>query len=481
VAPTVKRILSRLAVAKRSAWARSPVVRWLTVFGIVAASGGLGYLATIPSPGKNLGEGRQYSTDAIAQIRRALDVAHIEYRLEDRRIGVAADRYDEATDVVSKLEINHRSIPEIRKEFQVSRLWDSPRDKDERELRAREEILETIIGSLDGIVSASVVINRTQTKTGARPTTVTTAFVWLETKDSREIGPKTVQSIKGIIVANEPALKPDAVSVWDWKGRPYLDPSNPALDTISRTRAREEELAQEIFEHIDWINGAQVNVQMVARPAPEPVAPVKKPATVAELRVGVNQPLDTVQEPASPEEPARSAEPKTPVATDFARIWVKVPRSFYYLKALPNRNPSLEDLQSIQGRTEMFIKRAVGYVLPSGTFEISVDTIPDDVVIRDPLVAPAVPETRRIPSWWIPAGVGGGVAALLLIVGLGLLATRRPRRAVAAEPARVRFTVEAAPESGPGASERVRELIRHNPEAAASVLHRWIGQGGHAA
>jgi hypothetical protein len=36
-------------------------------------------------------------------------------------------------------------------------------------------------------------------------------------------------------------------------------------------------------------------------------------------------------------------------------------------------------------------------------------------------------------------------------------------------------------ESGAGHSERVRELIRHNPEAAASVLHRWIGQGGHAA
>ena len=32
--------------------------------------------------------------------------------------------------------------------------------------------------------------------------------------------------------------------------------------------------------------------------------------------------------------------------------------------------------------------------------------------------------------------------------------------------------------AGPGPSERVRELIRLNPEAAASVLHRWTGQGG---
>jgi flagellar biosynthesis/type III secretory pathway M-ring protein FliF/YscJ len=43
------------------------------------------------------------------------------------------------------------------------------------------------------------------------------------------------------------------------------------------------------------------------------------------------------------------------------------------------------------------------------------------------------------------------------------------------------LAVDAASETTPGASERVRELIRHNPEAAASVLNRWIGQGGHAA
>jgi flagellar biosynthesis/type III secretory pathway M-ring protein FliF/YscJ len=484
VAPTARRILSRLAVAKRSVWARGPVVRWLAVLGLMAVIGGLSYLALIPSPGKNLGEGRQYPKDDIARITHALDAAHIAYTVEDRRVGVASDRYEEATDVVSKLELNHRSIAEIRKEAHATGFWDTTREKDQRELWAKEEILEAIISNLDeDIVSAFVEILRSPTRTGMRPTTTTTAFVSLETKDSREIGPKTVQSIKDIIVANEPSLKADGVTVIDRKGRKYLDPSNPTLDEISRTRAREEELAQEILEHVDWINGVQVKVRMVAPPAPEPVAVVKEPAPATEPLVAVNQPLDPAQAPAAPEESAPPEGPKAPVALDFAKIWVQVPRSFYFLKALPNRNPSPSDLQSIQGRTEAFIKRAAGYVLPSGTFEISVDTIPDDVVLRDPLVAPAVPEMRRIPSWWIPAGVGGGVAAVLLIVAVRLLATRRPRKAVAAGPARVRFAVEAAPESGPGpgASERVRELIRHNPEAAASVLHRWIGQGGHAA
>ncbi|AGA31458.1 flagellar biosynthesis/type III secretory pathway lipoprotein [Singulisphaera acidiphila] len=482
VAPTVKRILSRLAVAKRSVWARGPVVRWVAVLGIVAAIGGFGYWAAIPSPGKNLGEGRQYSTDAITRITHALDAAHIEYRVEDRRIGVATTRYEEATDVLSKLDINARSISEIRKDLQTPRIWELPKDKEQRELRARAEMLEVYIGELDGIVSASVDIFQTTTKTGGRPSTMTTAFVMLETKDSRKIDPKTVQSIKTYMLCSEPLLKEDAVSIMDREGNRYLDPSKPSLDVISRAQAREEEIKQEILGQLDWINDARVTVQMVAPPAPEPVAVVEPPTPVAEPSIGVNQPLDTEVASAPPAVAAPSVGSKAPIETNFAKIWVKIPRSFYYRKALPHRNLSQEDFQAIQARTETFIKKAAGYVIPSGAFEISIDTIPDDeVVIRDPLVAPAVPETRRIPSWWIPAGVGGGVAGLLLIVGLRLLATRRPRRALAAEPARIRFTVNATSETTPGASERVRELIRHNPEAAASVLNRWIGQGGHAA
>ena len=487
IAPTVKRVLSRLAVAKRSAWAQRPAMRWLAVLGIVVVIGGLGYLTTLPSPGKYLGEGRVYSEDAITSITRALAAADLGYRVEENRIGVAADSYTEAMGVVAKLNVNPRSIPEIRKEAQTGGLWATPKEQEKRELRAKEEILETLIADLDEMVSAVVMIERTQTRTGVRPTTSTTAFVRLETKGSRELVPKTVQKIKGIIVGIEPALKPDAIAVWDTTGRNYLDPLNPKLDELSRVRAREEELAQEIREHVSWVAGAEVRVKMVEPPATEPEAPVQvkeEPIPAALPRVGVNQPVDAAVEPAPLEKAPPAAEPEPPAKAEFARIWVTVPRSFYLRKALPNRNPSSEDLQAIQGRTEVVIKRAAGYVLPPDSFEISVDTIPDDMVLRDPSVAPAVPESRRIPSWWVPAGVGAGVAAVLLIVGLRLLAARRPSRAVAAvEPARVRFAVEAAEESGsgPGASERVRELIRHNPEAAAGVLHRWIGQGGHAA
>jgi flagellar M-ring protein FliF len=65
-------------------------------------------------------------------------------------------------------------------------------------------------------------------------------------------------------------------------------------------------------------------------------------------------------------------------------------------------------------------------------------------------------------------------------VGFGVLASRRPAPHPSARPRedRARYKIDEASDPGPGPSERVRELIRLNPEAAASVLHRWTGQGG---
>lgn len=496
-ASAVTLIRAQLGRARRSVWARGPAVRWLGAACVLTVVAAFGYLAASPSAGKYLGDGHQYAVDEIAAITRGLEAQHIEYRVEERRIGVAADRYDDAMGVVSKLDLGPRTIFEIRKKSQDSEFWLSLTEKERLEFRKKEEMLEAMIRSLDDIISATVTIYRTRTWVG-RPATTASAFVWLETREDREIGPKTVQSIKGIVMGNQPDLKPDAVAVWDRKGRKYLDPGDPALDELSRTRAREEEIAQEILEDLNWIKGARVSVQMVsaparlratADPAPAPVpaptaAPIESPPPPAEPQVGVNQPLEDLvplpdPEPQSPPlpEPQRPAPGASPAAeTGRARVWVKVPRSFYYRKALPNRSPSLEDLQSIQARTESIIETAVGYVLPPGTFEVSIATIPDDVPLRDPLVAPVVPEGRRWPSWAIPAAAGGAVAAVLLVVGLRWVATRRPRGAPAAETLRGRYDTEA----GPGHSERVRELIRHNPKAAASVLHRWIGQGGHA-
>jgi flagellar biosynthesis/type III secretory pathway M-ring protein FliF/YscJ len=523
LAAAIGRIRTPLGQLRRSVGAQAPAVRWLTVLGGLAVVAAFAYQAAIPSAGKYLGGGRQYPADDIAKITHALDAQRIGYRVEERRIGVAADSYDDATEVVAKLNLGPRSLADIRKQVEDgSTFWDTTSAKQERELHAKEQILEAMICKLEGIVSAYVTINRTTTRVGLRPATTATAFVWLETRDDREIGPKTVQNIQHIIVGNEPAIKPDAVSIQDSKHQ-YLDPRDPALNESARIRAREEEIREELLEQIDWIKGVRVTVQLVpaptpaampSSPPPPPPAPApapapgaaEEPAEVEGPRVGVNEPLSLRDEPAPVVEPPPAPPPapapvaaaldpatatatalalapvpvKPAVETAFARILVKVPRSYYFLKALPNRDPSLDVLQPIAARTEGLIKTAVEYVLAPGTFEVTVTTIPDDVVLKDPLVAPAVPETRRVPEWWLPAAVGAAVAVVLLAVLLRLFSARRPRTAAPAK-GRGRYDAEAPLDAGRGPSERVRELIRRNPEAAASVLNRWIGQGGHAA
>ena len=65
-------------------------------------------------------------------------------------------------------------------------------------------------------------------------------------------------------------------------------------------------------------------------------------------------------------------------------------------------------------------------------------------------------------------------------VAFRLLAARRsaPRPATLRREDRGSYKIDEASDAGPGPAERVRDLIRLNPEAAASVLHRWTGQGG---
>ena len=72
---------------------------------------------------------------------------------------------------------------------------------------------------------------------------------------------------------------------------------------------------------------------------------------------------------------------------------------------------------------------------------------------------------------------GGGGDAHGGRVSRGRLATAGAPPAGGAD--RGRYPIGAAAESGHAPSERVRELVRFNPEAAAGVLQRWIGQGGH--
>jgi hypothetical protein len=211
--------------------------------------------------------------------------------------------------------------------------------------------------------------------------------------------------------------------------------------------------------------------------------------------VGVNTPLELEPElplvPAPTPVPAVSAPAPAETAgprSEVARVWVRVPRSYYYSKAAPDRDPSPDRLQPIVARTESLIRVAVGHVVPpeltlaGAAPDLKIDTIPDDEPATAPLRSQVATDTRRPLSWWLPAGVAaGGLIVLASVLLVRVLAVRGPvarqrNRAIAA-PHLGRYRSDAASEPGPGPAERVRELIRLSPEAAASVLHRWIGQG----
>ncbi|MGE3821887.1 MAG: hypothetical protein AB7I30_20940, partial [Isosphaeraceae bacterium] len=418
---------------------------------------------------------------------------------------------------------------------------ESPWVRERREEQARSDQLAEINRRLDPgtIADARVEINRPRTTMGQRRAPSATAFVYLETLDDREVNPLTVQSIVGMVASFAPEVRPDSVSLWDRRGRHYADAHDPALVATARARARAWELGQEIRDNLDWIKGVKVSVHLTAAepspvidppsiapsPAPAPLVlpplpddpPPPPPADEVRLatpNVGVNQPLEL--EPTEPErdpepEPTPTPEPRPSIPTEPAvapreaavpvsspasriatpspsvppskvQVWVKIPRS-YYLKALQSREPSLDDLQTLVARTELHVRTAVEHVVPADERgEVKVNTIPDEWP-APAFPPPASADVARPWPWWGSALAGAGSAVLVIGLSSRLWNTRRSALRQATRSDRGRFKIDEGTDHtvGPGPSERVRELIRLNPEAAASVLLRWTGQGGPAA
>jgi flagellar biosynthesis/type III secretory pathway M-ring protein FliF/YscJ len=486
------------------------------VLGVLALLALCGYLAVPVSSGiALLRNGQKFSIGEIIRISHALDAQRIDYRVDDqRRIEVAADRVEDARGVLAKLNIGPRSIEELDKEAQTAGPFDGPWEKELKQSKGQEHILAAMIREFDGIVDAYVTINRPKTRIGlgrlgSSLGVRATAFVWLETDGGREISHKTVQSIQNLIVGKEPELKADAVTVFDQKGRHYLVAGDPKYSTLSATRAREEELSQRILEEVDWVDGVRVTVQLIPAAAAAPIAlpvlnppPAPLPPTAQEPGplVGVNAPLELEAEPRPGAETVAPALPvpgPVPIAAaprvETARVWVRVPRSYYYSKAAPDREPAIEQLKKIAAHTESLIRVAVVHVVPPELMasdepieqKIKIDTIPDGEPPHAPLRSQVVTDSRRPLSWWVPAaGAGGGLIVLASALAVRVRGWRRPPHRVpraaashASHAAQFRRDVASESGAGPGPAERVRELIRRNPETAAGVLHRWIGQG----
>ncbi len=452
--------LERLA---RKAAAR-PLLGLSAIAAATVAIGVAAWTAQSPSTAHYLAGGQRYYSDDLIKICRALDEQRIEYRQDDHRIEVPADQFDQAAAAMAKLDVGRRTIDELRG---AGGLWnmflETTEDRRRRERLGRERILESLISQLDGVGWSLVSIHTAQGPANTRKAANTSAFVYVETEGDQTLPSRTVQALPSLLAGYIPDLAPRAITLMDRGGRRYLDPSDPTLGELTRNQAREEEIGDKIRERLDWIKGVRVLARVAAQ--------VKEAA-----RPGAQEPAIVVNHPTALE-PAAESKPLAAVkAPEGGRVLVSVPRSFYYA-AIVNRSegkePSLEDLRQLAARTEGQIRATVELITEGqGAWSVEVDTIPDEYRERRVLTATAGAESRRrAVDYGLASAVVAGVS-IVTAVGAWIRAARRPPIEPGPRPRhRAHPPEEAAP------SERVRELVRRDPAAAASVIERWMSQG----
>jgi hypothetical protein len=519
------RLLTLINGLRRSLSARHPAMRWGLGLGVIVALVTFGYWAasSLTAVGvRYVASGRRFSSEDLIKICRALDEHRIDdYRLDDRRIAVSADDFDQASALLAKLDLGQHSIDEIRTQSNsMTRPWQTSDERRRLDQLAHERILEAIIGQQSGVVWSLVSIHHPRPATGYRMVSKPSAFVYLETERDRQLPSRTVQAITTILRGYEPELDLHAITVMDRRGHRYLDPSNPSLGEISRNRAREEELSEKILEKLDWIKGVRVLVQVTTpqrveratehngdrgtptnllheshhslsvkndegstsahRPSASSTIVVNQPVTLEldPAPLAHSKPIAVTARPGDAATPAIDAHLSEP-SSEGGRVLINVPRSFYY-NALVNRayrdELSPEEFQAIAARTENHVKKTVELIVPqSGAWRIDVDTIPDELSLTRRAVLPYSAESRRKVLDWGIVGAAGAAISILAAVGAWVHIARCSVRAPESETTIVRYRSDVPSESGP--SERVRELVRRDPQAAASVLQRWTAQG----
>ncbi len=443
-------------------------VRW-TAAGLLLAGLALGgYLLAVAEPVTYewLFDGQTFPRSEMVHALVALKAADIPCSDDRGRLSVPLDRRAEAIEALARAKIGPRPLDELLNEAaEPPSLMLDPRQVAHRERRLKERVAEAAIRRTEGIISASVLFNPIETGTALRPQQKWRAWVMVETEKDTQLSSKTVQHIRHTLEGIQPGLESDGLTLQDLRsGADYSVAGRPDVEVLSKVKVREEELRDRIVEQIG-IDGARVLVRIDAVPSRS-----AKPEPAVEPGPLVNQPISVV-EPESVEE----LEP-----LGRTTILVRVPRSYYlrlFQASNPRHEPSADDLKPIVTRTQQMIETVVDAALPAGAeCDLTIDRI-DDLTPVKPTVPASDNELMRalVQAWWLPAAAAGLTTALVLTLGGRIVASRWPL----ARPARLATAGGFEAEDTAGPSERVRELVRLDPEAAAGVLHRWIGQGGH--
>jgi flagellar M-ring protein FliF len=506
-----------------------PAIRWTLALGAALWLAVAGYWAATswaPSGVRYLSAGRRFSSEDLIEICRAFDEQHIDYHQDERRLQVGVDQFDQASAIISKLDLGQRSIEELREQRGAwPSVWETEDEKKRKDQLACERIVESLISRMDGVVWSLVAIHNVNPSALLHSAPTPSAFVYIETEGDHKLPFRSVQSIPAILTGWVPGLTSKSITVMDRRGHRYLDSRNPSLGEVSHHRAQEEELAEKILEKLNWIRGVQVLVHLsTANDAETPAsgadgssdtdrskgaAPHESskdgqrsvpPALIRTPTMAVNRPLELKTEPADPSG-TRSAAMDVIKATGSrsskknangdrhhwehddkpCQVLVNVPRSFYF-NALINkaglRTVSPEDLHLVASRVEGQIKRTLKLIVPQDACcTVHVETIPDEIPQSG--TSTAIGATgRRMLDWEIVGSACAAISIVVVVSGMWIHVVRRTGKS-----ARFPFLdhrSRAHPSAETGSSERARDVIRLDPESAAGVLQCWATQRGEA-
>ncbi|MHB1562334.1 MAG: hypothetical protein ACYC61_33250 [Isosphaeraceae bacterium] len=479
VAGRVRRAMMRQRPAVRMAAILAPLL-------VVAAAGYWAAGTLAPAGARYLAGSQAFSSDDLIVIERELVAKGIAYRVDESKVLVEADQFDQAAAAIGKLNIGRHAISEIRDEpFSLRDVVETHEDRERRERLQEEKLIERIIDDLPGVRSSVVSIQRPRASFGRQPATGPSAFVYLEGDSDRRLPSQTVQRIVAILMSKQPGLSADAITMMD-RNNSYLDSHDPAAGQ----QTREEELRQRIIERLSWIKGVQVWVVLAGHRGQAAAQGRGGRTSTADRREPIREgeagnlasgeaPAIVVNGPAEATAEPPPADPTPGEADRIAggQVFVNVPRSYYLTRTVPDhRDPTGDELKAAQARTRALVEELVHLVVPS-SWGVLVDNFPDELPPpRSAATLPTGPEHRRIAADWGIVGVVAASVAVVMAMGSWIHAARRPSRSSATFPAGRTYRPDAPDEPGP--SERVRELVRRDPEAAASVLQRWVTEGG---
>lgn len=425
----------------------------LALLGILFALLQLAPRATGPAIAPLYG-GYRFTAEESQRVLRALEAKGLTARSHSGRIEISAADSAEAHAAVEKAGLAPRSSRALLDAPRSPSLLASQTEIEAMERRHREQILESEIHEIDPALAATVIL-RPKRGRGLAAEDTLRATVKLAMEGDRSVAPAVIEAVVTKVLAFEPDLSPESLRIVDARGQAYFLPGKPELFAQSSLRAREQRLEGTILEHLAWIRGVLVEVQILSEdPAP---APLSEP----EPAIAVNEPLDGEREP-EPPPPARSR----------VRVVVRVPSSYYrqhYDAMRAAGEPSTGDLLAFERKTAESIRSAVATAVPPGELgNVEVDRI-------FPTEAPSATTTTTRPKVWPPRSelvlLATGCLGLLALGAMGRRLSR-PRAASAPTRRPARSRVDAA--GDPAA--RARELVRLDPAAAAGVLHRWVGR-----